>query len=73
MDGWYTYDSEIQKTTPDQARAILSSQPAIAYGLINIMIKMNAVNVDVLQVSFYSPIFLGRMQFENNIVSSSKL
>ncbi|KAI0323050.1 hypothetical protein OF83DRAFT_1167075 [Amylostereum chailletii] len=39
----------LKKTTPDQARSILNSQPQIAYGLITLMVKMNAINVDVLQ------------------------
>jgi cleavage stimulation factor subunit 2 len=39
-----------QKTTPDSARAILNSQPQIAYALITLMVNMNAINVDVLHV-----------------------
>ncbi|KIJ66569.1 hypothetical protein HYDPIDRAFT_129553 [Hydnomerulius pinastri MD-312] len=39
----------LKKTTPDQARAILTSTPQIAYALIALMVKMNAVDVQVLQ------------------------
>ncbi|EGN93546.1 hypothetical protein SERLA73DRAFT_156149 [Serpula lacrymans var. lacrymans S7.3] len=39
----------LKKTTPEQARAILSSQPQIAYALIALMVKINAVDVQVLQ------------------------
>ncbi|KAJ8586137.1 hypothetical protein M405DRAFT_853433 [Rhizopogon salebrosus TDB-379] len=39
----------LKKTTPDQARAILASTPQIAYALIGLMVKMNAVDVQVLQ------------------------
>ncbi|KAG6329005.1 hypothetical protein ID866_10085, partial [Astraeus odoratus] len=39
----------LKKTTPDQARAILASTPQIAYALITLMVKMNAVDVQVLQ------------------------
>ncbi|TFY67977.1 hypothetical protein EVG20_g3726 [Dentipellis fragilis] len=38
-----------QKATPDQARGILNSQPHISYGLIALMVKMNAINVEVFQ------------------------
>ncbi|KIM64139.1 hypothetical protein SCLCIDRAFT_1213549 [Scleroderma citrinum Foug A] len=39
----------LKKTTPDQSRAILASTPQIAYALITLMVKMNAVDVQVLQ------------------------
>ncbi|KAG1846192.1 hypothetical protein DFJ58DRAFT_799352 [Suillus subalutaceus] len=39
----------LKKTTPEQARAILASTPQIAYALIGLMVKMNAVDVQVLQ------------------------
>ncbi|KAG1763252.1 hypothetical protein EDD22DRAFT_514327 [Suillus occidentalis] len=39
----------LKKTTPEQARAILASTPQIAYALICLMVKMNAVDVQVLQ------------------------
>lgn len=39
-----------QKTTPQQARSILASTPQIAYALVALMVKMNAIDVQVLQV-----------------------
>ncbi|KAI6159297.1 hypothetical protein EDD17DRAFT_910244 [Pisolithus thermaeus] len=39
----------LKNTTPDQARSILASTPQIAYALITLIIKMNAVDVQVLQ------------------------
>ncbi|KAL4068824.1 hypothetical protein V8B97DRAFT_752844 [Scleroderma yunnanense] len=42
----------LKKTTPEQARAILASTPQIAYALITLMVKMNAVDVQVLQVAY---------------------
>ncbi|KAF8838700.1 hypothetical protein BDN67DRAFT_971181 [Paxillus ammoniavirescens] len=44
----------LKKTTPDQARAILTSTPQIAYALIALMVKMNAVDVQVLQKTLAS-------------------
>lgn len=38
-------------TTPDQARGILSAQPQIAYALMTLMVKLNVVNLEVLQVA----------------------
>ncbi|EIW87390.1 hypothetical protein CONPUDRAFT_161934 [Coniophora puteana RWD-64-598 SS2] len=38
----------LKKTTPEQARTILSSTPQIAYALVALMVKMNAVDVQVL-------------------------
>ncbi|KAA1471443.1 hypothetical protein DENSPDRAFT_865159 [Dentipellis sp. KUC8613] len=40
---------QLRKATPDQARSILNSQPHISYGLIALMVKMNAINVEVFQ------------------------
>ncbi|KAN0073681.1 hypothetical protein V8E55_012158 [Tylopilus felleus] len=40
---------ELKKTTPQQARSILTSTPQIAYALVALMVKMNAVDVQVLQ------------------------
>lgn len=71
MEGTIMTPSEMQKTTADQIHAILSSQSVITYSLINIMIKMNVVNVNVFQVSIIP--HLRRIQFESNIVSSRKL
>lgn len=42
---------QLQKTTPEQARAILNGQPAIGYALVPLMAKMGIVNLEVLQVS----------------------
>ncbi|KAH7886448.1 hypothetical protein F5I97DRAFT_1809457, partial [Phlebopus sp. FC_14] len=44
----------LKKTTPDQARAILSSTPQIAYALMSLMVKMNAIDVQVLQKTLTS-------------------
>ncbi|KAI5998286.1 hypothetical protein EDD15DRAFT_2508994 [Pisolithus albus] len=46
----------LKNTTSDQARSILASTPQIAYALITLMVKMNAVDVQVLQktVTAYS-------------------
>ncbi|KAG6864252.1 hypothetical protein C0991_011073 [Blastosporella zonata] len=38
-----------QKTTPEAARSILNGQPQIAYALMTLMVKMNAVNFEVFQ------------------------
>ncbi|KAI0050609.1 hypothetical protein FA95DRAFT_1555530 [Auriscalpium vulgare] len=40
---------QLKKTTPDQAKGILNQQPQISYALIALMVKMNAVNVEVLE------------------------
>ena len=45
---WY------QKTTPAAARGILNDQPAIAYALITLMVSMNAIDIEVFQVTFYT-------------------
>lgn len=44
--------TQLQKTTPDQARAILNAQPAIGYALVPLMARMGIVNLEVLQVRF---------------------
>ena len=43
-----------QKTTSNAARDILSSQPAIAYALISLMVSVGAINIDVFQVAVIS-------------------
>ena len=43
---------QLQKTTPEQARAILNAQPAIGYALVPLMAKMGILNLDVLQVRY---------------------
>ncbi|KAG6919849.1 hypothetical protein DXG01_015556 [Tephrocybe rancida] len=40
---------QLKKTTPDAARSILNGQPQIAYALMTLMVKMNAVNFEVFQ------------------------
>ncbi|KAL5533574.1 hypothetical protein ACEPAG_34 [Sanghuangporus baumii] len=40
---------QLQKTTPEQARAILNAQPAIGYALVPLMAKMGILNLEVLQ------------------------
>ncbi|KAH6896150.1 hypothetical protein BKA70DRAFT_786822 [Coprinopsis sp. MPI-PUGE-AT-0042] len=39
----------LKKTTPTAARTILNGQPAIAYGLISLMVQMNAIDIEVFQ------------------------
>ncbi|KAH8111871.1 hypothetical protein DFH11DRAFT_1690140 [Phellopilus nigrolimitatus] len=41
--------TQLQKTTPDQARAILNAQPQIGYALVPLMVKLGIVNLEVLQ------------------------
>jgi len=43
---------QLRKTTPEQARAILSTQPQIGHSLLALMFKMNAINPAVLQQTF---------------------
>ncbi|KAG6891638.1 hypothetical protein C0992_001324 [Termitomyces sp. T32_za158] len=43
---------QLKKTTPEAARAILNGQPQIAYALMTLMVKLNAVNFEVFQASF---------------------
>lgn len=63
-----------QKTTSNAARDILSSQPAIAYALISLMVSVGAIDVEVFQVivisgaltcerliCFYRKLFLNTM------------
>ncbi|KAH9929698.1 uncharacterized protein B0H18DRAFT_1117253 [Fomitopsis serialis] len=40
---------QLKKTTPEEARTILSSQPQIAYALMAVLVNVNAVNMDVVQ------------------------
>ncbi|KZT08641.1 uncharacterized protein LAESUDRAFT_735808 [Laetiporus sulphureus 93-53] len=40
---------QLKKTTPEQARTILNSQPQIAYALMAVMVNINAVNMDIVQ------------------------
>jgi cleavage stimulation factor subunit 2 len=41
-----------QRTTPDQAKAILNSQPQIAYALVALMVKIGIIDIPIFQVSF---------------------
>ncbi|KAF9817773.1 hypothetical protein IEO21_03232 [Rhodonia placenta] len=45
---------QLKKTTPEQARVILNSQPQIAYALMAVMVNVNAVNMDVIQKTLAS-------------------
>ncbi|TFK56834.1 hypothetical protein OE88DRAFT_1730276 [Heliocybe sulcata] len=40
---------QLRRTTPEQARQILNAQPQLSYLLIQLMVKMNAINLEVLQ------------------------
>jgi hypothetical protein len=40
-----------QRTTPDQAKAILNSQPQIAYALVALMVKIGIIDIPIFQVS----------------------
>lgn len=40
----------LQKTKPEEARSILNQQPQISYALIALMVKLNAINVEVMTV-----------------------
>ncbi|KZV67608.1 hypothetical protein PENSPDRAFT_653909 [Peniophora sp. CONT] len=42
---------QLKKTTPDQARAILNSQPQIAFGLAELMHRMGAIKPETLQAT----------------------
>lgn len=53
-ESWRSNVSVIQKTTPTAARTILNGQPAIAYGLISLMVQMNAIDLEVFQVRDFS-------------------
>ncbi|KAI0271473.1 hypothetical protein BC834DRAFT_966949 [Gloeopeniophorella convolvens] len=40
---------QLKKTPPDQAKAILNSQPQIAYALVALMVKMGAIDIPIFQ------------------------
>jgi len=42
---------QLKKTTPEQARTILNSQPQIAFALMAVMVNISAVNMDVVQTT----------------------
>ena len=39
---------------------ILNSQPQVSYALMDLMVKINAVNMEVFQVSYSPPLFASR-------------
>jgi cleavage stimulation factor subunit 2 len=43
-----------QRTAPDQAKAILNSQPQIAYALVALMVKIGIIDIPIFQVSFHA-------------------
>lgn len=49
---------QLQKTTPEQARAILNAQPAIGYALLPLMVKLEILSSDVVQVRLRSRLVL---------------
>jgi len=40
---------QLRKTAPDQAKAILNSQPQITYALVALMVKMGVIDIPILQ------------------------
>lgn len=44
-----------QRTTPNEAKTILNSQPQIAYALMAMMVNINAVKTEIVQVRFHVP------------------
>ncbi|EJC98647.1 uncharacterized protein FOMMEDRAFT_161474 [Fomitiporia mediterranea MF3/22] len=46
--------TQLQRTTPEQAKAILNAQPTIGYALVPLMVKMGIVNLEVLQKTLSS-------------------
>jgi len=61
-----------QKTTPEQAKLILNSQPQVSYALMDLMVKINAVNMEVFQVLYPSP-FLTLPEFIRLSIENSHL
>ncbi|KAF7301059.1 hypothetical protein MIND_00671700 [Mycena indigotica] len=45
---------QLKRTTPQAAKQLLNSQPAIAYALISLMVSMNAIDIDVFQKTLAS-------------------
>ena len=45
-----------QRTTPNEARTILNSQPQIAYALMSVMVNINAVKMEVVQVRAHNQV-----------------
>jgi hypothetical protein len=46
---------QLRKTSPDQAKAILNSQPQITYALVALMVKMGVIDIPIFQVSCIFP------------------
>ncbi|KAF9778146.1 hypothetical protein BJ322DRAFT_1114392 [Thelephora terrestris] len=44
----------LKKTPPEQAKIILNSQPQVSYALMDLMVKINAVNMEVFQKTLSS-------------------
>ncbi|KAI0305070.1 hypothetical protein BC826DRAFT_32170 [Russula brevipes] len=40
---------ELKRTAPDQAKAILNSQPQIAYALVALMVKIGIIDIPIFQ------------------------
>jgi cleavage stimulation factor subunit 2 len=40
---------QLRKTAPDQAKAILNSQPQITYALVALMVKMGVIDIPIFQ------------------------
>jgi len=40
---------ELKRTSPDQAKAILNSQPQIAYALVALMVKIGIIDIPIFQ------------------------
>jgi hypothetical protein len=57
-------------TVPDQAKVLLTSQPALAYSLIQLMVKMNILSPEVLQASLYHSVRNYRIDspVENSVI-----
>jgi cleavage stimulation factor subunit 2 len=52
-------------TVPDQAKALLTAKPSLAYSLIKLMVKMNLLNAEVLQVHIWGIFFRMKVGFLN--------
>ncbi|KAI0005526.1 hypothetical protein BJV74DRAFT_875451 [Russula compacta] len=68
---------ELKRTTPDQAKAILHSQPQIAYALVALMVKIGIIDIPIFQVPFTFPFFHSISNFSfaanlSNVCPSAK-
>ncbi|KZT72912.1 hypothetical protein DAEQUDRAFT_808877 [Daedalea quercina L-15889] len=57
---------QLKKTTPEEARTILNSQPQIAYALMAVLVNVNAVNAEVVQK------IIGAYTAQTGVVSTSQ-